>query len=518
MSDSIAGFPAQVLSSTKGYKPYLLAFISGMIYPTGFAPLGIWPLTLVSILFFYSLLKYSPAKPTGLGFCYGFGQFGIGTSWVYVSIHQFGGAAVALAIIITLLFTAYLSLYPALLGLLFNWYQEKASSPKLGLMFIFLWLLIDGLRGWVFSGFPWLYAGYSGIDTVLASWAPLIGIHGLTLIIVGTAVLIEKMFCNKHLHPKDFFSRQWQLPGLVLLLVWGSSLGLAEFHWSKVDGEPVTVTLIQPDISQDLKWEANHLRNTLTTLDEMTLKARGQLVVWPESALPIFEDRIRPYLTRIARRSALKGQSIVTGVPVRDSHSKKYYSAAMVLNADNMATAEKYYKRRLVPFGEYVPLEDQLRGLIEFFNLPMSGFSLGPSKQNTLHVDGLSMGIAICYEIVYPRLVYDQSRQANMILTISNDAWFGNSWGPQQHLEMARMRALETALPVLRGTNNGITALIDYKGKVVSQLPQNTQQALEISFQPRRSHSPIQYYSFWWVAIISLAIVIGLQFFSNRQK
>ena len=148
----------------------------------------------------------------------------------------------------------------------------------------------------------------------------------------------------------------------------------------------------------------------------------------------------------------------------------------------------------------------------------MSGFSLGPSRQNTLHVDGLSMGIAICYEIVYPRLVYDQSRQANMILTISNDAWFGNSWGPQQHLEMARMRALETALPVLRGTNNGITALIDYKGKVVSQLPQNTQQALEISFQPRRSHSPIQYYSFWWVAIISLAIVIGLQFFSNRQK
>lgn len=518
MSSSFAGVLAQLSSSTKGYKAYLLALVSGMIYPLGFAPLGFWPLTLISILFFYSLLKYSPAKRAGLGFCYGFGQFGIGTSWVYVSIHQFGGATVALAIIITLLFTAYLSLYPALLGFLFQKYHQHTASPNFGLIFIFLWLVIDGLRGWVFSGFPWLYAGYSGIDTVLSSWAPLIGVHGLTLIIVGSAVLIEKMLSKKRLSDTGLFDRKWQLPGLILLLMWGSSLGVAKIQWSSTDGQPTTATLIQPNISQNLKWEANHLRNTLTTLDEMTLKARGQLVVWPESALPIFEDRIRPYLTQIARRSALKGQSIVTGVPVRDSHSKKYYSAAMVLNADNMETAEKYYKRRLVPFGEYVPLENQLRGLIEFFNLPMSGFSLGPSKQNTLRVDGLSMGVAICYEIVYPRLVYDQSRQANMILTISNDAWFGHSWGPQQHLEMARMRAIETALPVLRGTNNGITALIDYKGKVASQLPQNTRQALEVIFQPRRSHSPIQYYSFWWLAIISLAFVIGFQFFSNMQR
>ncbi len=497
----------------KGFKPYVLAFISGVIYPLGFAPLGLWPVTLISIFIFYSLLKYSPAKAGGLGFFYGMGQFGLGTSWVYVSIHQFGGAPVLLAMMITLVFTAYLSFYPAVLGILFQRYKTRIGSPTPGLAFIFLWLLTDGLRGWVFSGFPWLYAGYTGIDTVLSSWAPLIGVHGLTLIILLTVVLIEKMLDRKSLPATDWPDRKKWLSGLALILVWGSSLGLAAIHWSGVDGKPTTATLVQPDISQNLKWDANHLKDTLTTLDEMTFNAKGKFIVWPESALPIFEHRIRPFLTQIARRSALKGQTIVTGVPVRDTTTQKYYAAAMVLDASDMATAQKYYKRRLVPFGEYVPLEEQLRGLIEFFNLPMSGFSLGPSKQKSLQVDDLSIGVAICYEIVYPRLVYEQSRQANVILTISNDAWFGDSWGPPQHLEMARMRAMETALPVLRGTNNGITASIDYKGKVVSQLPQFTRENLEIVFQPRRSHTPIQYYSFWWLAIIALAMMMGFQFF-----
>jgi len=205
-------------------------------------------------------------------------------------------------------------------------------------------------------------------------------------------------------------------------------------------------------------------------------------------------------------------------VPIRDVKQNKYYAGTMLLDKDNIADSQKYYKRRLVPFGEYVPFEDTLRGVIEFFDLPMSGFSLGPAEQKTLKFDHLSMGVAICYEIVYPNLVYDQSRDANVLLTISNDAWFGDSWGPHQHLQMARMRAVEIALPILRGTNNGITAMIDYKGNITAQLPQFVRKNLEITFQPRRSHSPILFYNFWWLAIILLGTMLLVFVFKNRFR
>lgn len=489
---------------------YVLALVAGLLYPLGFSPVDFWPATLFSMSVFYGLLSHADPK-TGIrrwkiAACYGFMQFALGTSWVYVSIHDFGGANVFLAFVITLLFTFYLTLYPILIGWLMDRIHLSFHSRPFyfALWFVFLWLLSDGLRGWIFSGFPWLFAGYSGINLPLTGFAPIIGIDGMTLLMLIISISLFHLVRDQ---------KKW-LPLVVSFAIVLLGYGLQQISWSTPQGKVRSVTLVQPNISQSLKWEPNHLRNSLHTLDELTYLSKGDLIIWPESAIPVFANRIYPYLQTIARRSASKGQKILTGAPVSDPDNDNYYAAAMLLDADHIEASQSYYKRRLVPFGEYVPLQSTLRGLIQFFDLPMSGFSLGPDNQKTIKWQDISLGMAICYEIAYPNLVYDQSKNSNAIVTISNDAWFGHSLGPWQHLEMARMRALETQLPVLRATNNGITAMIDAKGQVTQQLPQFKKDKLESSFQPAKSHAPIQYYPFYKILMGVLLMLLWV--FRNK--
>jgi len=492
------------MNLNKSVTFYFWAGIAGLVYPLGFSPISFWPASIFSISLLYYLLQHPfieklSIKCWKLTALFGFSMFAVGTSWIFVSINQFGGASVFLASIITIIFTLYLTVYPLLIG----WGLDKSSVNAqkrpyyFAALFIFLWLLSDGLRGWVFSGFPWLYLGYSAVNLPITGFAPLIGVHGLTLLLLVIAIAFSQIV----------FSKKW-LPLTLIGTIFAVGFLLQQISWSTPVGPKKTLSLIQPNIPQDLKWEPNHLRNILHKLDKMTLVAKGGLVIWPESALPVFADNVANYLKSMAMRSRLKQQQIITGVPVRKTQNNRYFGAAMLLNPDNILQSQTYLKRRLVPFGEYVPLENTLRGIIKFFNLPMSGFSLGPDNQKALQINGLSLGVAICYEIAYPHLVYDQTRQSNVILTISNDAWFGHSLGPWQHLEMARMRAIETQLAVIRDTNNGITAMINAKGQVEAMLPQFEAKTLETSFQPAVSHAPIQYYHFYAIFIIFLGLLL----------
>ncbi len=481
-----------------GKRVLFLSMFLGAIYPLGFSPIEWWPLTLFSLMGLFWILQSSTQKHFLIGLFFGVGQFGVGTSWVYVSIHQFGNAPVVLALIITFLFVLYLALYPAIFSWAYGKWFGRSNRWESALAITFLWLLVDGLRGWVFSGFPWLYTGYAFIDTPLSNWAPIMGIHGITVLVLISALLSLQLIVKWN-------SRKLYLP---LLLIWLSSWLLGFISWSEVDGKAVKTTLVQTSIPQKLKWEKDYFWKTIEILKQQTEIAKGEVVVWPEGAVPAFEDQVRKILQPIAKSATSRGQSIITGIPLRNKAKSEYYNGVVVISDKLSTKQQSYLKRRLVPFGEYVPLQNFLRGLIEFFDLPMSSFSLGPDEQAPLNISGINFGMAICYEITYPQLVYAQAKQSTVLLTISNDAWFGDSWGPEQHLQMARMRALETALPVVRATNNGITAFIDNKGKIKSRLQQNIQDNLEDSVQPQTTFSWVVHYHAWWTLVILLAILL----------
>ncbi len=498
-------FPDLKIFSADFIKTFILALILGGIYALGFAPIYFWPATLLSIAGIYWLIRNTQQQVLAISLGYGLGFFGVGTSWIYVSIHQFGHAPVPLALILTLIFCLYLSVYPLLMVWGYKRYFQKISTNQSLLVFSFLWLATDALRGWVFSGFPWLYAGYSFTDTWLIGWAPLVGVHGVTVLAVASAVSIIHLIVE----------RQKLVPILIMGFAWVGGLLLTPINWSEKIADPVKITLVQPNIDQSIKWSPEHLWNTLDLLKQQTQKAAAGIVIWPEAAVPTFEKRLRPNLEKIALEAKLKGQTIVTGIPLSNQDNSQAYNGVMVLD-DRDQEKQYYYKRRLVPFGEYVPLQDILRGLIEFFDLPMSAFSLGAEDQQPLKVGDAKLGLAICYEITYPALVHQQARQSNIILTLSNDAWFGHSWGPYQHYQMARFRSAEAAMPLVRSTNNGITAVTNAKGITQAQLPQFVLDNLETEVQPMKSHSPVLYYRPLWVLLLLLGIPTALLYWRTK--
>ena len=453
----------------------LIALIAGLLYPLAFAPYDLWPLVLVSIALFHHALRDSHGKQAAIiGFCYGLGLFGFGVSWLYVSIHTYGYTPVWLAVPLTALFCATLALYFAVLGGLSAVLQHRL------LAFAGLWLLLDWLRGWLLTGFPWLFPGYAMIDTPLARLAPVGGIWLVSLATLLSA-LVPASLRQRPLH--------WPVP-ILAALMWAGGVLVSPALWvSPVDDSRVPVSLVQGDIPQDIKWLTTQQRATRHIYMDLTRRtADGALVIWPESAITEFYQDARPFLEASGDGVRARGGALVTGIPWRVGSGADYrfYNSIAVVSGG----VGGYHKQKLVPFGEYVPLESVIRGLIPFFDLPMSSFSKGAPTQDNLHALGMTISPFICYEVLYPELVAERSHGADLLLTVSNDAWFGTSIGPWQHFQMTRMRALETGRWLVRGTNNGITAVIDNHGQVREQLPQFQRDVLNASVQRMQGTTP----------------------------
>lgn len=441
----------------------LFSLIAGLLYPLAFAPWGWWPLVLVSVaLFWWSLHDASPRQALLRGWLFGLGSFGFGVSWLHVSMHQYGGTPLWLALPMTGLFAAAMALYPAALA---------GLSARLGhssAVFTGLWLLIDWLRGLLLTGFPWLYPGYAMTDTPISHLAPLGGIWLVSLVTVAAAVTLAELA-----------RRRWRaaIPTAALALA-GTLVSLLPLSFTEQTGEPIKVALAQGNVPQDVRWQLTQQAATRAIYADLTGQASpGSLLIWPEAAITEFYQDARPFLLEQGERMNSRGGALITGIPWREygSTGPQYFNSVTVLGGGQGL----YHKQKLVPFGEYVPFQEQIRGLIPFFDLPMSSFSRGHAEQPNLTALGLTVSPFICYEILYPSLVAQRSQNSDLLLTISNDAWFGTSAGPHQHFQMTRMRALETGRWLLRGTNNGITALIDPNGKVHSQLPQFERGLLE---------------------------------------
>ncbi|ASK33107.1 apolipoprotein N-acyltransferase (plasmid) [Alcanivorax sp. N3-2A] len=474
----------------------LLPLIAGLLFPLAFAPYGLWPVLPVSIALGYASLlnAATPRRALLHGWLYGLGMFSFGVSWLHVSMTDYGAMPLWMSIPFTGLFAAFIALY---YGLTF-WLSRRWRLGALG--FAGLWLIADWLRGWLFTGFPWLYSGYALIDTPLAGLAPLGGVWAVTLLaVVLSATVVELLRRRGHTSAPLVASVV-----LVMLALAGGQAGFTE-----AAGGKQKVALVQGNIPQDLKWLATMREQTQGIYAGLTDNLPAEtLVIWPESAMIEFYQDIEGFVNGEGQRLAARGGALISGLPWRDQQRfpPTYHNSIAVIGADGASSV--YHKQKLVPFGEYVPLQDLIRGWIPFFDLPMSSFTPGHPDQPNLHALGQEVSPFICYEILYPDLVARRTASANVLLTISNDAWFGRSAGPHQHFEMARMRALETGRWLLRATNNGITAVVDPHGKVVKQLPQFERDVLLGEYQPRQGRTPFMIAGVWPSLLAALAFVV----------
>lgn len=487
-----------------GWPGNLLAIAAGALTTLSLAPFDFWPLALLSIgLLYLGLREVTPRQAMARGWCYGFGLFASGVSWVYVSIHDFGAAPPPLAGLLTLGFVAGLALFLALLGWLWVRTLRTPGAPlRNALAFAALWLAIDALRGWLLTGFPWLYVGYSQLDGPLAGLAPLGGVWLISFVLALSATLLAEA-------PRLFASKvQVAVATLVLILLWGGGLGLSGRPWTSPKGDPISVAAVQGNVAQSLKWDPKQLEMQLLLYRDMTFRSRpADLIVWPETAIPILKEHAEGYLTMMGRFALDRQAAMITGVPVRQPNAEgevRYYNG-LTATGDAQGT---YLKQKLVPFGEYVPLQDLLRGLIAFFDLPMSDFARGDPGQALLQAKGYRIAPFICYEVVYPEFAASLAAQSDLLLTVSNDAWFGHSIGPLQHLQMAQMRALEAGRWMVRATNNGVTVLIDPRGQITERIPAFKEAVLYGEVTPMQGLTP---YLRWrsWPLIVICALLLG---------
>ncbi|MDR1012499.1 MAG: apolipoprotein N-acyltransferase [Coxiellaceae bacterium] len=456
--------------------PYLgiTAFISGIILPFAFAPFGCYLLaefSLILLLFIWSLSSTKMAF--WYGGLFGISFFGYGIHWLYISIHHYGGISSLFAGLVVALLVIFLAFYYATFGYLLNSFFPGISLIKFLLVFPISFALLEWIRGWFFSGFPWLFLGYSHIDSPLRGWATIFGIYGVSLVIAETA---GASFCILL-----FRNRKKLVISLVLLIVllWNLGWIFSRINWTQPIGEPIQVSLIQGNFSQKQKWQKDELINILNTYAFLTAKNfSSKIIVWPETAIPAYPEDIQSYLKSLSLMAKRNGIAILSGIPLKEKNHS--YNGIITLGVDENI---KYYKRHLVPFGEYLPFRFILSRFHRFFIIPMSDFINGSNDQPNFVVHNIVFAPFICYEIAYPYLVLNYIPKAGMLLTVCDDSWFGQSIASFQHLEIARMRSLEVGRYQLFAANTGITAIINHKGEIVEKAPEFKQSVLNANVQ-----------------------------------
>lgn len=464
-----------------GPAGYLFALVAGASAPFAFAPFGWVALSFVAPMVLFLLWQdATPGRAFGLGLAFGIGFFAVGASWINVSIVQFGGVTPALSAFVTGLFVLIMAAYPAFAGLCANALFAPARGSRLVLVYPLCWTAFEWLRGWLFTGFNWLNLGSGQLDWPLAGLAPIVGVYG-----VGAAVAVTAGGTAYLLRPAS--RRRATLIGAVLGL-WLVG-GLARnVEWTAPAGPALTVSLVQANVPQRLKWLPAERDWQLARYRDLT-RAHwdSDIIIWPETAVPAFYHQLAEgYLEPLRREAVAHGTDVLLGVPYRDPLTGALHNSMVRVGT----SAGTYHKRHLVPYGEYMPMRPLLASVLDFLEVPMSDFTAGPAEQEMVTLAGYPVGISICYEDAYGREAIAALPRAAFLVNASNDAWFGDSLAPHQHLEIARMRALETGRYLLRATNTGISAFIGPRGGLLARSPQFESDVLRGEVVPMEGMTP----------------------------
>ena len=459
------------------------AFALGASLTLAFAPFSWWPLGVLAPAALFALIRgLPPRRAAWAGAAFGAGLFAFGTYWLYTCLHVFGLVPVWLTIVLQIALVAGMSAYPTALCYVANRFWLKPGSARDWLVLPALWVLLEWFRGWALSGFPWLSLGYAFIDSPLAGWAPLLGIYGVTWAAAYAAVALTVVFAANSGRSR----RLMALSALALLFV--APMLAARHPWTRAAGDRFTVAAVQGAVSQDQKWQISNRDATLARYADLTSQALGaRLILWPESALPVLAETIPEYLEKLREVGRAHDADFAIGLVDYQAANQRFYNGLLVLSKEDGGW---YYKRHLVPFGEYFPVPAFIRSWMRLMNLPYDDISAGSAQQPVLSAAGQKLGVTICYEDAFGSEQLEILRVATLLLNVTNNAWFGDSTAPHQHLQISRMRALEAGRYLVRSTNDGITAAIGPHGEILARLPQFQQAVLRAEVQPMTGLTP----------------------------
>jgi apolipoprotein N-acyltransferase len=475
----------------------LCALILGAASVLGFAPYYLFPVPITAIagLCYLWAKAGTPAAAWILGFSYGLGLYCVGIYWIYISLHTFGGMPWWFAGFCTFCLCAFMALFVGLVG-----YFGK----RLGFIWLsvpVLWGLSDWVRSWIFTGFPWLTMGYSQVPhSPLAGYMPIFGVYGVSVLTVFLAALIAHWFAK----PSLIFKRN-SIAAFVLIIVVGNVLRIVE--WTMPFGKPISVSLIQGNIAQSTKWSPEKAQGTIDQYLSMLLASKADLIVLPETALPVIASQLdAPVKNALVEYG--KQHPLIIGMVEYNEKTGDYFNSALGFSDLQI---QSYAKNHLVPFGEFIPLK-QVFGWIyrDWLNMPLSDLSRGGTRQQPMLLANQKVGVNICYEDVFGEEIIRQVPASTMLVNISNDAWYGQSYAAHQHMQFSQARALETGRYMLRATNTGATAAIDQHGYVLAHAPHDVQTLLDVTAQGYTGSTPYVRFGNWPFIVFCFGVLAAL--------
>ncbi len=493
----------------------LLAMLAGASTVFAFAPYGWWMLQIVALalLFLLALHASTPRSAFLLGWGFAFAALAAGTHWLYVSMHDYGHMPGVIAALAVLLLAAGLALlYGGALAFAHGLARGRSAAVAALLLLPACWMLADWLRAWIFTGFPWLATGYAHSDSPLAGYAPVIGVFGIGWLAAVMAATIALSLAAR---------RPYRLALALLVLLPAAGQLLKGMDWTTPHGKPISVRLLQGNVPQDMKFSREQLDASLSLYQRMIREQPADLIVTPETALPMLATQLPPgYLDQLAQFSRDSGSRLLIGLPW--SSAPGIYLNSVIGIAHGELAAYRYDKHHLVPFGEFIP--PGARWFVDLMQMPLGDFGRGDLVQPPFRVKDQSVLPNICYEDLFGEEIAAQlaaaanrgTPVASMLLNLSNIAWFGDTIALPQHLQVSRLRSLETGRPMLRATNTGATAVIDARGQVTALLPPFTQGTLAAQVQGMQGLTP--YIRFGNSLPVGLALLMLLAVWLNGRR
>jgi apolipoprotein N-acyltransferase len=483
----------------------LLALLAGACNVLAFAPFHIWPLQILALAWLFRQAARQPdiRRNFLLGWIYGFGWTAAGVHWLYISMHTYGGMVAWMAALAVGLLALFIGLYSALALSLATWLQRRWRCTEAALLLLLLpafWTLTEWARGWIFTGFPWLSAGYAHSVGPLKGYAPLLGVYGLgwiAALIAGCCVLaIAKR------NPVDAKRRPSAIKALAAIaLLPAGGIALHAIDWTSPQGATINVRLLQGNIAQETKFTESALLSTLEYYDAAIRSAPADLIATPETAIPLLPQQLPAnYLESLDGYAQASGSHLALGIPLSDAPGA--YSNSLIMFAPPATAGAappapyRYDKHHLVPFGEFIPLG--FRWFVDMMHIPLGDMTRGAVLQAPFAVKDQWIMPNICYEDLFGEEIAEQlgsawfagKPPASILLNISNIAWFGDSIALPQHLQISQMRSLESGRPMLRATNTGATAVIDPKGRITAELRPYTPGVLVAQVQGYQGWTP----------------------------